>query len=318
MVRAQRLADKYFASILMGHFAGLLLLFNMPTLLAPAVSTTSHNTIPNLFTRYLATFVHVKKWYSGDPFNSKSQSCASLKKVNLLHKVVYKKVNNNDLLKDMNDNQVYARRLFMTQYDMVLTQWAIIAPIVLFPTKFGLYHLNKKDLESLIHFWRVIGYCLGIEDRFNICDDNNSYESTHYLCKVIYDKDFYPACAQKLPDVPTFGLNVSLALAKAMNCMAPMLSFAGFLRYVYKYVLEIPDVYIEVKDRKGYRNIVYLITVIMKYDFMHHVISWFLSLALCLVSWREKKIHSHYEKKYGHINYYEEYKECPIAQKWMY
>ena len=31
-----------------------------------------------------------------------------------------------------------------------------------------------------MYFWKVIGYCMGIEDRFNICQDSYE-ESVHYF-----------------------------------------------------------------------------------------------------------------------------------------
>ncbi|KAI1300195.1 hypothetical protein HDE_03541 [Halotydeus destructor] len=93
MVNARWLAKKYFASLFLAHFAGLLLLFQMETLLVPVFATTSHNTIEKLFKRYLDTFVHIKKWYSGDIFDKNSDGCRSIKKVNLMHRQVYKSVN---------------------------------------------------------------------------------------------------------------------------------------------------------------------------------------------------------------------------------
>lgn len=33
---------------------------------------------------------------------------------------------------------------------------------------------NKKNLAAFNHFWRVIGHCLGIEERFNLCAEDVS------------------------------------------------------------------------------------------------------------------------------------------------
>ena len=295
----------------MAHFAGLLLLFNMPTLLVPVFATSSHNTISKLFKRYLDTFIHVKSWYTSDPFDLKSDSCKSIKKVNCLHRVVYKNVNNNNRTDG---------KIFMTQYDMVLTQWSIIGPIVLWPAKFGLYNITKEELESLVHFWKVIGYTLGIEDRFNCCLD--TYEETVEFCNLMYDRDFFETTSRNVPVFPEFPLQMALGLTHAMNCFAPMLSFPGLLRYTYKYVLECPNVYVPVKNRKGYRNLVYMITVLMQYTWFHYVASYLLSFALLIINWRQKKILAHFQNKYDKdVNYQRDYQEwietCPMAHEFV-
>lgn len=312
MSHGKWLSKKYFASLFMGHFAGLLLLFNMPTLLYPVFATASHTTIANLFTRYLATFVHLKKWYSTDPFDPKSPGYKSLKKVNLFHKKILQELNHG------NDWSDRTKRHFMTQYDMVITQWSIVGPIILYPKEFGLHDWSQKDFQSFIHFWRVIGYCLGIEERFNLCHYDHSYESTVYLCQLMYDQEYHPICSRQFPQkFPTFGFDMSLGLVKAMKSLAPLLSLDGLLRYTYRHVLKIENVNIDVKSRSGYRNLIYMIRVLMKYSFFHYVISWILSACLVLVSFREKAITMYLEKMYSKINYVEDIKSCPVAAKWM-
>ena len=56
---------------------------------------------------------------------------------------------------------------------MIGTQFAFVAMIVLYPQKFGLARATDEELEGFIHFWRCIGYLLGIEDRFNFCSDDD-------------------------------------------------------------------------------------------------------------------------------------------------
>ena len=58
-----------------------------------------------------------------------------------------------------------AKVLLMTsQYDMILTHWAFVAPPLLFKKELGI-SCSAKDEEGFIHFWRVAGFLLGIEDR---------------------------------------------------------------------------------------------------------------------------------------------------------
>lgn len=290
------------------HAAGLLLLFQMPTLMKPVFMTASHNTIAALFTRYVATFVHLIKWYKFDLFDRDSQGCRSIKKVNLLHRKVYREINEPE-------DGVKSSRLFMTQYDMVITQWSSVAPIIMYPKEFGLHDITDLELQAMAHHWRLVGYILGIDERFN-CVGFETLAQNQYFCQLVYDHEYRPILKRELPNLPNYGLKMSIGLARAINCMAPMLCLQGLLRYIYKTVLKLPNVYVEVKNRTGYRNLVYLVQVMMKYQFWHHVVSYLLRFTLFCVTCRESAIRMHYERKYSDLNYSDDLRSCPYSKNW--
>lgn len=57
----------------------------------------------------------------------------------------------------------------MSQYDMALTQWAFVGPVIQFPEAYGIGNATDAELDGFVHLWEVIGYSLGIEDKFNFC-----------------------------------------------------------------------------------------------------------------------------------------------------
>ncbi|XP_034248549.1 uncharacterized protein LOC117649690 [Thrips palmi] len=59
------------------------------------------------------------------------------------------------------------RRAYLTQGEMMVTQWAILAPFIMKPELFAAPYVTPRELEAFSHMWAVFGYCLGIEDRFN-------------------------------------------------------------------------------------------------------------------------------------------------------
>lgn len=73
---------------------------------------------------------------------------------------------------------------------MAITQFGFIGYILLKHDKVGMSR-NHEDIEAFVHFWRVIGYMLGIEDRFNVCTD--SYETTVKRLDVILNDCLRPA-----------------------------------------------------------------------------------------------------------------------------
>ncbi|KAI1300248.1 hypothetical protein HDE_03540 [Halotydeus destructor] len=193
---------------------------------------------------------------------------------------------------------------------MVVTQWSSIGPVVLFPKQFGLHDVTDDELMAIVHYWRAIGFTLGIQDRFNCCCD--TLEETKYICKLILDHDFMPPIKEG-GEHCQLAIKMSSGLAKALNCFAPMLCFQGLLRYIYKTVLQVP-VYVEVKNRKGYRNLVYMIQEMMQKSYWQWIFSYAIRFGLFCVSFRQKVIAEHFRKKYDHIDYMKEAKYCPYKQ----
>ena len=53
----------------------------------------------------------------------------------------------------------------VSQRDMAFTQFGFFGIGLLTPEKIGMIHNNREDIEGYIHFWRTIGYMIGIHDR---------------------------------------------------------------------------------------------------------------------------------------------------------
>lgn len=70
---------------------------------------------------------------------------------------------------------------FISQKDLVLTQFGFMGLAVLKRTYLGIVG-STEDIEGFIHFWRTIGYLIGIEDRYGIFI--NLYEYKFFLIIV--------------------------------------------------------------------------------------------------------------------------------------
>lgn len=53
----------------------------------------------------------------------------------------------------------------VSQRDLALTQFGFIGFSMLKADKFGIRENYDGDWEAYNHFWRVIGHCIGLEDR---------------------------------------------------------------------------------------------------------------------------------------------------------
>lgn len=203
--------------------------------------------------------------------------------------------------------QAFKMPVWVSQYEMVLTQWAIVAPFLLYPKRCGMHHLTKEEMENLLHFWQVIGHLLGIEDRFNCCV--GSYEDSYAYCKLILENDYKPVLS-KLKYPSTIGFESAKGLTIGLQPMVPIISLQGILRYWYRF-FDFQQ-YIPVDDRFGYKSIVYLIETLFQYSFCHWVFSYVLKLCLIIQTKRQKTIRQRFEQKYADVVYKP---ECPFSYK---
>lgn len=78
-----------------------------------------------------------------------------------------------------------------SQFDMALVHIAFFASVVVFPERFGAGHCSDDSFECFLHMWKVIGYYLGVEDRFNVVRSNLS--ETRKLLLEIGDELVLPS-----------------------------------------------------------------------------------------------------------------------------
>jgi hypothetical protein len=57
---------------------------------------------------------------------------------------------------------------------------------------------DRTDFEAFIHFWRVMGYMLGIKDEYNLCTDN--LESTTCRVQTVLQVFLMPILSNPTPD----------------------------------------------------------------------------------------------------------------------
>ena len=212
------------SSLLFGQFIGLLLVLHHSDGLAPLVVTGNSSNVQKLFRRYLSTIIHVKNWYENDPFDENSKSYKSLKHVRSLHKNVSNSMNDKSGRVEGKD------RLWIPQYGMCYAQFSFIGFVALYPKECGLHSLSKEDFDSLLYFWRVIGYCLGTDDRFNLCSGTS--QEVVQLCQLIYWRDWYPLLISE-PLVCPEGEEMAKGICLAMNKLSKFIHWNVLMKYWY-------------------------------------------------------------------------------------
>ena len=299
---------KSFYSLLFGQFIGLLLVLHHSDGLAPLVVTGNSANVQKLFRRYLSTILHVKNWYESDPFDTNSKSYKSLKHVRGLHKNVSKSMNEKSGRVEGNDN------LWIPQYGMTHAQFSFIGFVALHPKECGLHSLSDQDFDCLLYFWRVIGYCLGTDDKFNLC--SGTTQEVVQLCQLIFQRDWYPLI-QSEPLVCPAGEEMAKGICLAMNRVSKFIYWNVLMKYWYP-ILNVSKT-IELQSI-GERFWYFVIKFLMTYGTKLSVCRSLMTFSARLNIWIAIKFKNYkYEclkKQYKHLSY--DNQSCPFDVNFNY
>jgi len=164
---------KNFFSMFVCMLIGLLSLMYIESIAAVLYLTKKSGSPALAFKRYLATLKHTLNWYKGPTSLEES-----LKTVRAKHK-------NAANLASGTDHS-------MTQYDMVLTQWAFIGPALLFPSKLGILKSSERDFDGLVYIMYWVGKHLGIKEDLNLFTDGlePAIEYSELILKEVIKRQF--------------------------------------------------------------------------------------------------------------------------------
>ncbi|GBN51223.1 hypothetical protein AVEN_258850-1 [Araneus ventricosus] len=225
--------------------------------------TGKSSTKNKLLHRNLKATKSVQKWYEGDVWDVNDSAHQTLTIARSMHARVGKK------MASLNDGVVY-----MSQWDMVLGQWAFVGPIVLCPSLVGLHGWTNDDYDAIFHFWRTIGYLFGIEDKYNLCQ--GSYNQILTACEKILHKEYKPVVEKSDP--------ISVVLAKnsteAMSMIVPLYTWPALATYIYELVGLPCPVEVGVIDNICYSLIHFMMTFLIKFD----------RVRVCVNKWTRWKI----------------------------
>ena len=131
--------------------------------------------------------------------------------------------NNNECLEEATGQNI----VVMSQYDLVLTQWAFIGALLTHPRSTGFGIPDTCSLKAVIKQMYMIGKELGIDDEFNLCKGN--IEDVIDYAKQIEGLIIKPALESKFNyhNMPDYML-------KGAHLMNPFIDTIAFSRWSYK------------------------------------------------------------------------------------
>ncbi|OTF71495.1 hypothetical protein BLA29_000092 [Euroglyphus maynei] len=302
-LHAQKLFKTYGAIIRISQFYGLLLVLHDPHGAIPLLCTGNSRTVSKLFRRYLSTIIRVNDWFKDDPFNTESDSYRQLRTVRRMHKSVSKKMNENS---HYVENEKH--RLWIAQYGMCIAQFSFVGFMAIFPKELGFHNFTKEDFHSMFHFWRLIGYCLGMDDRYNLCDGTD--EETVEFCRQIYFEQWLPAIKSH-PYVE--GLAMSRGICLAMSEIDSSLNFNLLMNYGAPFLqLNADDFPLTKQEKISYYNLKMFYNYGSKFVLMNWMATKYAQLSIDYAIKNRDKIENRLQQKYAHLKYENPSDRCPF------
>jgi len=134
----------------------------------------------------------------------------------------------------------------ISQKDMAITQFLFIGFSLLMPDMFGIVG-NYEQFDAFNHFWRVIGFLLGTEDRFNCCGE--TVEETRRRMQAIKEDMLLPAWKEPFPE----SIPYTRATFGGLWHMDPTLHFESMM-FMIQRAIGLPAYYYFDSESSGFND----------------------------------------------------------------
>lgn len=256
-----------------GIICGLIMALAIPSIRRILIATNQSSTPKSSYHRYFRIFLHIRALQDFD-FETNPKAWKSVCMINKVHRISSK----------ASDNLNCGR---INQKDMAMMQFAFMGLITLKSKLLGITTTNEY-LESMIHFWRTIGYLMGMNDKYNLCTD--SWETTKPRLEILLHKLYEPY----LKTLDEEFLSLARNVISALRCSNPFLTFDAFLYFIkrlagcpgYEYLKsDYKDHVIEKESPKLYkklslynRYILFLLVSIHQHFYKNTICRWYWNL----------------------------------------
>lgn len=162
-------------------------------------------------------------WYTNDKARTKS-----LRSVDKQHRAAIKLLIKRRIENNNKDECRYNDHgdIVISQYDLVLTQWAFIGVLLTHPRRVGFGSPTNESLQPFIQHMFMLGKELGVEDEFNLC--NGDVEAVISYAVEIEKQIIKPAL-----EVSFDYHNMSEHMLQGASQIVPFIDPTAFKAWIY-------------------------------------------------------------------------------------
>lgn len=257
--RGRKFYEHYLFCLSFSDLLSLVMMLSMDGALRPLIYTGRSDSPVKALRRYFSTLLHIITWFKGDVWNPSDAAHKDVLSIRSTHcklactfnsstyseKVRSVTVNDKGHEEPQNSLNFTIRQdiqcnveerlqvdtsdhppLLINQFDMSMTQYSFMGLIVAHPEKMGAGAATEEEFAGLIHFWRGIGWLLGIEDKYNFC--SGTVAETRELCLEVERLIAIPS----LSHVDWNYEHMATSLITGMSYILPSMSYPAMFRYL--------------------------------------------------------------------------------------
>lgn len=251
--------ERYLFCMSFSELLSLVMMLSMNSALRPLIYTGLSDSPMKALRRYFSTLLHIITWFTGDVWNPSDPAHKDVLSIRSTHyklahifnsSTISEKVGsvtvskrgyeepknslNSTICQDLQciaEEKVASEisdnsHVYINQFDMSMTQYSFMGLIVAHPEKMGAGAATEEEFASLIHFWRGIGWLLGIEDKYNFC--SGTVAETRELCLEVERVIAIPSLAK----VDWNYEHMATSLITGMSYILPSMSYPAMFRYL--------------------------------------------------------------------------------------
>uniref|UniRef100_A0A1Q3FB47 Putative conserved plasma membrane protein n=1 Tax=Culex tarsalis TaxID=7177 RepID=A0A1Q3FB47_CULTA len=207
--RGQQYYNNNRPGIVTGALCGLISVLAIPSILDVLIFTRRSSSPMTAYRRYVLTILHTTNWYD-EELKPGSKSWKSLEYVRRIHAASGKQANKQN------------SKMMVSQKDVAITQFGFVGFVALSYPMLGINY-DEAGMEGFVHFWRTIGYMLGLEDRFNICTED--LITSKQRMTLVLEQILRPA----LQTVSTEFVQMTNAMIDGLWCVNTFLDYNAFI-----------------------------------------------------------------------------------------
>ncbi|CAH1976286.1 unnamed protein product [Acanthoscelides obtectus] len=269
--RGQQFFYYHISGMFFNKLSGLLVVMGVPSILKILMATNMSSSDKTAYRRYMATILHMLQWYDED-FKPGTEAWNSLLQVRRMHNAASKKC-----AKKLNR---------ITQAEMALTQFGFCGFALVRSKKVGIHSGTEEDWAAFLHFWRVIGWMLGIEDRFNLWQ--GSAQKTRDVCNLLINRVYRPSVHQ----LDANFVKMTRHLLKGIG--SPVVQYEAMISYLM-YLLQDEDepaeemrpfrLQITVYEKTKYYFTHFILRTMMSFDWFRATLNYVLLVTIWFIKY---------------------------------
>jgi len=154
---------------------------------------------------------------------------------------------------------------------------------------------SPEDIDAILHYWRGIGYLLGIEDKYNLC--NGNVDEIKSMCESILQNKLKTSIIESPPQE---AIEMSKGIVNSVRLYVRLLTYEGLIKYLFEVIQIQREIRLGLFSSFCYHSMKFTFNYLLHISLFAIILNNLLRLSIFLTNtnWRKNSIEKTLNKKY--------------------